>query len=98
MGQVFRSGMSTRKKQSPPGDNGQNGQAPFEASLERLTDIVDRLENGELGLEESLALFEEGVRLARHAQERLDAAEKRVEELIAVDQDGEPVSRELEPE
>jgi exodeoxyribonuclease VII small subunit len=98
MGKVSVSGMSTRKKQSPAGDHGQTGEAPFEASLERLTDIVDRLENGELGLEESLALFEEGVRLARHAQERLDAAEKRVEELIAVDQDGEPVSRELEPE
>ena len=98
MGEVFVSGMSTRKKQSPTSDNGQASEAPFEASLERLTDIVDRLENGELGLEESLALFEEGVRLARQAQERLDAAEKRVEELIAVDQDGEPVSRELEPE
>jgi exodeoxyribonuclease VII small subunit len=90
--------MSTRKKEAPSGENGQNGEAPFEASLERLTSIVDRLENGDLGLEESLALFEEGIRLARHAQERLDAAEKRVEELIAADQDGEPVSRELDPE
>lgn len=90
--------MSTRKKQPPAANGEPNGDTPFEASLERLTDIVERLENGELGLEESLALFEEGVRLARHAQERLDAAEKRVEELIAVDQNGEPVSRELEPE
>jgi exodeoxyribonuclease VII small subunit len=90
--------MSTRKKEAPSGADAQTGAAPFEASLERLTNIVDRLENGDLGLEESLALFEEGIRLARNAQERLDAAEKRVEELIAADQDGEPVSRELDPE
>ena len=89
--------MSTRKKETPP-DRPPNGDAPFEASLERLTKIVDRLENGDLGLEESLTLFEEGIRLARSAQERLDAAEKRVEELIALDQDGEPVSRELDTE
>jgi exodeoxyribonuclease VII small subunit len=75
-----------------------DAEAPFEASLARLTKIVERLENGELGLEESLSLFEEGIRLARTAQARLDAAEKRVEELIAFDQQGLPVSRELEPE
>jgi len=80
-----------------------NGDEPeaegsFETSLERLTAVVDRLESGELGLEESLALFEEGVRLARSAKERLDKAEKRVEELIESDENGEPVSRELEPE
>jgi exodeoxyribonuclease VII small subunit len=70
----------------------------FEAALERLTAVVERLEGGEIGLEESLALFEEGVRLARTAQERLDGAEKRVEELVERDENGEPVSRELEPE
>lgn len=72
--------------------------ASFELSLERLTQVVDRLESGELGLEESLALFEEGVRLSRSAKERLDKAEKRVEELIESDENGDPVSRELEPE
>jgi exodeoxyribonuclease VII small subunit len=90
--------MSTRKKATPAEGQQPGGDVPFEASLERLTKIVERLENGELGLEESLALFEEGIKLARTAQERLDAAEKRVEELIAADQDGNPVSRELEPE
>jgi exodeoxyribonuclease VII small subunit len=89
--------MSKKKEsasESPPAD----GEAPFEASLERLTKIVERLENGDLGLEESLSLFEEGIRLARTAQARLDAAEKRVEELIATDQHGDPISRELDPE
>jgi len=70
----------------------------FEASLNRLTEVVEKLESGELGLEESLALFEEGVGLARTAQQRLDAAEKRVEELVRVDENGEPVVKELEPE
>jgi len=90
--------MSTRKKEAPAEVQQPSGALPFESSLERLTKIVERLENGELGLEESLALFEEGIGLARAAQERLDAAEKRVEELIAADQNGDPVSRELEPE
>jgi exodeoxyribonuclease VII small subunit len=70
----------------------------FEASLHRLTEVVEKLESGELGLEESLALFEEGVGLARAAQARLDAAEKRVEELVRIDENGNPVVKELEPE
>ncbi|HEY3499745.1 MAG TPA: exodeoxyribonuclease VII small subunit [Polyangiaceae bacterium] len=77
-----------------PGSQNQS----FEVALERLGTVVERLESGELGLEESLRLFEEGVRLARAAQERLDSAEKRVEELVQRDEDGNPVSRELEPE
>jgi len=90
--------MSARKRERPEASPEPGAEAPFEASLERLTGIVEKLENGDLGLEESLSLFEEGVRLARAAQTRLDAAEKRVEELIAVDENGDPVSRELEPE
>jgi exodeoxyribonuclease VII small subunit len=90
--------MSVKKRERPEASAEPAEGAPFEASLERLTGIVEKLENGELGLEESLALFEEGVRLARAAQTRLDAAEKRVEELIAADEDGNPVSRELDPE
>ena len=74
------------------------GGPTFEASLERLSEVVEKLEGGELGLEESLALFEEGVGLARTAQARLDSAEKRVEELVRVDENGDPVVKELEPE
>ncbi len=62
----------------------------FEASLARLTEIVQRLEKGDLPLEESLRLFEEGVTLSRVAEERLDKAEQRVEELLAVDSQGRP--------
>jgi exodeoxyribonuclease VII small subunit len=67
----------------------------FENALGRLSEIVERLEGGELPLEESLKLFEEGVRMARTAESRLDAAEKRVEELLGIDGDGNPIVREL---
>jgi exodeoxyribonuclease VII small subunit len=70
----------------------------FEDSVRRLGEIVDRLETGELPLEESLRLFEEGVRLARASQMRLDAAERRVQELLGIDEDGNPVVREIDPE
>ncbi|HET9957314.1 MAG TPA: exodeoxyribonuclease VII small subunit [Polyangiaceae bacterium] len=67
----------------------------FEAALGRLSEIVERLESSELPLEESLRLFEEGISLSRIAQTRLNAAEKRVEELLSVNDDGSPVVREL---
>lgn len=76
----------------------QASEASFEAQLKRLGEVVEKLEDGELGLEESLALFEEGVRLSRGAQQRLDAAEKRVEELIRIDENGDAVTRDLDPE
>ena len=67
----------------------------FEVTLSRLGEIVEQLEAGELPLEDSLRLFEEGVGLARAAQTRLDSAEKRVEELLGLDEQGNPVVREL---
>ena len=65
----------------------------FEASARRLSQIVAELEAGDLPLERSLLLFEEGVRLARAAQERLDQAERRVEELLGIDAQGKPIVR-----
>ena len=72
------------------------GALSFEASTERLTAIVKELEGGELTLEKSLALFEEGVRVAREAQARLDAAEKRVDELLGASSSGELRTRPFE--
>jgi exodeoxyribonuclease VII small subunit len=60
----------------------------FESAIKRLTEIVQVLERGELPLEESLRLFEEGVKLSRMSQQKLDSAEKRVEQLLAVDEQG----------
>ena len=65
----------------------------FEAAMQRLGDIVEHLEQRQLPLEESLRLFEEGILLTRVTQARLDAAEKRLEELLAVGPDGTPVTR-----
>jgi exodeoxyribonuclease VII small subunit len=59
----------------------------FESSLKELERIVRRLEDGELPLEESLKLFESGVKLSRECQERLNQAERRIEVLLA-DEDG----------
>ena len=66
------------------------GDLAFEDAVKRLSEIVQKLERGDLPLEESLLLFEEGVRLSRASQEKLDAAQKRVEELLGVDRDGKP--------
>ncbi len=71
-------------------------QPSFEESIQRLGEIVERLEAGEQPLEESLALFEEGMKLARGSQKILDRAERRVEELLGVEEDGRPLVRELE--
>jgi exodeoxyribonuclease VII small subunit len=54
----------------------------FEASLEALERIVRELERGDLPLEKSLELFEQGIRLSRECQERLSQAERRIEVLM----------------
>jgi exodeoxyribonuclease VII small subunit len=51
----------------------------FEGALERLEAIVDRLEAGELPLEQALAAFEEGVSLSRRCAGELETAERRIE-------------------
>ncbi len=61
----------------------------FETSLTDLEKIVRRLEDGDLSLEESLKLFEDGVRLSRECQERLNQAERRIEVLLK-DENGNP--------
>lgn len=54
----------------------------FEEALQELETIVQRLEDGNLSLDESLALFEEGIKLSRLCSQRLDEAEKKVEILL----------------
>jgi exodeoxyribonuclease VII small subunit len=62
----------------------------FEMQLAALERVVRELERGDLPLEESLKLFEEGVRLSRECQERLNQAERRIEVLLR-DGEGRPV-------
>jgi exodeoxyribonuclease VII small subunit len=67
----------------------------FEASLEALELIVQQLESGDLPLEKSLELFEQGIRLSRECQDRLSQAERRIEVLMR-DNQGRPVARALD--
>jgi exodeoxyribonuclease VII small subunit len=68
----------------------------FEGALERLEDLVQRLEGGELPLESALEAFEEGVSLTRQCADRLAAAERRVETLAR--EGSRLVERPLDPE
>ena len=62
---------------------GENTSSPtFEASLEELERIVKDLEKGDLPLEQSLALFESGMRLSAECKRQLEEAETRVEILM----------------
>ena len=54
----------------------------FEDALNKLEKIVSKLEGGDIPLEESLRLFEEGIRLSRFCNQKLDEAEKKVEILL----------------
>lgn len=69
----------------------------FEDALKQLEEIVQRLEKGELPLEESLKLYEEGIRLSRLCHAKLEEAEGKIELLmkdargeLVVDKDGRP--------
>ena len=55
----------------------------FEDLMRRLEEVVGALEAGSMPLEASMQLFEEGVRLSRLASERLERAERKIEELLA---------------
>ena len=54
----------------------------FEKALKRLEEIVNKLESGNLPLDESLKIFEEGVKLSRFCTKKLDEAERKVEVLL----------------
>jgi exodeoxyribonuclease VII small subunit len=62
----------------------------FEQALQQLESVVQRLEKGELPLEESLRLYEDGIRLSRLCHGKLEEAEGRIEMLLK-DARGEPV-------
>jgi len=62
---------------------GQEVRPTFEGALAALDEVVRRLESGDVGLEEAVALFEEGQRHLAVCRERLAAAERRIEELTA---------------
>lgn len=65
----------------------ENAPKTFEEALQALEGIVEKLEAGDLSLEEALGAFEEGVRLVRYLEDALTAVEKRIE-VLTRDQGG----------
>ncbi|WP_285019837.1 exodeoxyribonuclease VII small subunit [Novosphingobium sp. fls2-241-R2A-195] len=55
----------------------------FEDSLRALETIVRQLESGDVPLEDSISLYEKGEKLRQHCQKRLDAAQARIERIVA---------------
>jgi exodeoxyribonuclease VII small subunit len=80
--------MSQRSLQTGEAADEGGKQPSFDQILERLRGVVAKLEAGELTLEQSLAVFEEGVKLSRRGNEILDAAERRVEILLRAEDGG----------
>ena len=70
----------------------------FEKKLSRLEEIVQKMEKGDLALEESLKLFEEGVKLSRECQGQLTTAEAKVKQLVSFDGEGKPVLKDFNVE
>jgi exodeoxyribonuclease VII small subunit len=70
----------------PPADN-----LTFEQALARLDEIVRQLEDGDAGLEESLAHYEQGVALLKQCYAQLRQAEQRIQLLAGLDDDGKPI-------
>ena len=68
----------------------------FETSLAELEEIVGRLESGDLPLEESLELFEKGIKLSRECRTRLANAERRIE-ILMKDSNGNFKAEEFSP-
>ena len=69
----------------------------FEKSLADLETIVGKLEDGDLPLEESLELFEKGIKLSRECRARLANAERRIE-ILMKDSNGDLVTEEFSPD
>jgi len=68
----------------------------FETALARLEEIVQKLEEGEMPLDDSLKFFEEGVKLSRACDQKLQAAERRIEILLK-DEEGKVATLPFEP-
>ncbi len=79
----------TRRKSATPPDQAPShpstvdDAAGFEAAMQELETLVERLENGDIALDESLNLFERGIGLTRACQQALDRAEQKVQVLTA---------------
>jgi exodeoxyribonuclease VII small subunit len=81
-----------RAKADAGGSDGEK--IDFEESMQRLEQIVSELESGELSLEDSIARYEEGMKLQRRLTEVLNQAEKRIERLV--EKEGGPTTEDMD--
>ncbi|MEO6971143.1 MAG: exodeoxyribonuclease VII small subunit [Chthoniobacterales bacterium] len=81
--------MSNQVKKPAPAAN-------FEQAMKRLEEIVEKMESGDLPLEDLIVRYEEGMKLVKICHERLAAAEQRIE-IITRNSAGKPVVKEFEP-
>lgn len=77
--------MVTKKKDAPP--------LAFEEAQAKLEQCIEQLEDGQIGLEQALAHYEEGVGLLAQCYGLLQQAEQRIQVLSGVDEKGQPVTR-----
>ena len=82
------------KKETPPVDA--SSPLTFEDALAKLQILVHSLEEGDAGLNEALASYEEGVKLLRHCHQLLEGAERRIELLCGIDAEGMPIATQLD--
>ena len=65
----------------------------FEKKLQRLEEIVQKMEKGDLALEQSLKLFEEGIGLTRECQTQLTESENKIKLLVDLDSNKQPITK-----
>lgn len=87
-----------KKKKAKPAKAAAPTDESFEDALAELDSIVADLEGGELGLDESLARYEEGVARLRRCHAELESAERRIELLSGIDAEGNPVTEPFDAE
>lgn len=76
---VYAFAMAKRNREPKPDD------LSFEDALEQLESLIERVESGEIGLEEAITQYERGAALVKRCRSVLDVAEKRIAELTAAD-------------
>jgi len=79
-------------------DDSAGEQPTFEEALQQLEEIVHQLEEGEIGLNEALARYEQGVKLLRQCYDLLERAERKIELLGGVDSQGNPATEPFDDE
>ena len=84
------------KQQPTPGD--ESPVPSFEGCLEQLAGIVESLESGDLGLNDALGQYEQGVKLLKQCHSQLESAERRIELLSGFDAEGNPVTETIQDE